>query len=194
MLKAAAPIFDQDNNLLGVVYGGVLLNRNYEIVDKVKQTVYENFKYEGQDIGTATIFMDDIRISTNVKNQDGTRAIGTRVSEEVYEQVIVKGERWIDRAYVVNNWYITAYEPIRDVYNRAIGILYVGILEQKYLDIQRQTVLTFWAIALTGVLIAMVVSYFLARQIHIPINKLVTASQDVAGGNLDIQVDIRPHQ
>jgi len=79
MLKAAAPIFDQDNNLLGVVYGGVLLNRNYEIVDKVKQTVYENIKYEGQDIGTATIFMDDIRISTNVKNQDGTRAIGTRV-------------------------------------------------------------------------------------------------------------------
>jgi len=191
MLKAAAPIFDRNNNLLGVVYGGVLLNRNYEIVDKVKQTVYENLKYEGQDIGTATIFMDDIRISTNVRNQDGTRAIGTRVSKEVYDQVIVKGERWIDRAYVVNNWYITAYEPIRDVYNRAIGILYVGILEQKYLDIQRQTVLTFWAIALTGVLIAMVVSYFLARQIHIPINKLVTASQDVAGGNLDIQVDIR---
>ncbi|MBE9524644.1 MAG: cache domain-containing protein [Chloroflexi bacterium] len=191
MLKAAAPIFDQDNNLLGVVYGGVLLNRNYEIVDKVKQTVYENLKYEGQDIGTATIFMDDIRISTNVRNQDGTRAIGTRVSEEVYEQVIVNGERWIDRAYVVNNWYITAYEPIRDVYNRAIGILYVGVLEQKYLDIQRQAVLTFWAIALSGVLIAMAVSYFLARQIHIPINKLVTASQEVASGNLDIQVDIR---
>jgi len=79
----------------------------------------------------------------------------------------------------------------RDVYNRAIGILYVGVLEQKYLDIQRQAVLTFWAIALTGVVIVMVVSYFLARQILIPIHKLVTASQEVARGNLDTQVDVR---
>ncbi|MGD2159104.1 MAG: cache domain-containing protein, partial [Anaerolineales bacterium] len=66
MLKAAAPIFDSQHKLLGIVYAGVLLNRNFEIVDKIKQTVYENVDYEGQDIGTATIFQDDVRISTNV--------------------------------------------------------------------------------------------------------------------------------
>jgi len=54
LLKAAAPIFNYQNNLIGVVYGAVLLNRNYEIVDKVKQTVYEDVIYKGQDIGTAT--------------------------------------------------------------------------------------------------------------------------------------------
>jgi two-component system NtrC family sensor kinase len=190
MLKAAAPIFDYDNNLLGVVYGGTLLNRNYEIVDKVKQTVYENVIYKGQDIGTATIFMDDVRVSTNVKDEDGSRAIGTRVSEEVYNQVIIQGEPWIDRAYVVNNWYITAYEPITDLYGRIIGILYVGILEQKYLDIQEQTIFTFLGITIAGALASMAVAYFIARRIHIPIKKLVSASKDVAEGNLDTKVAV----
>ncbi len=188
MLKAAAPILDYKNNLIGVVYGGVLLNQNYAIVDKVKQTVYEDLTYKGQDIGTATIFMDDVRISTNVKNKDGARAIGTRVSEEVYDQVITQGEPWIDRAYVVNNWYITAYEPLRDVYGRIIGILYVGLLEQKYQDVQRQTGLFFLAITIAGAAASMVVSYFVARRILGPIKKLVTASQEVAQGNLDAEV------
>ena len=191
MLKAAAPIFDYEGNLLGVVYGGVLLNRNYEIVDKVKQTVYEDVIYKGQDIGTATIFMDDVRISTNVRNEDDSRAIGTRVSEEVYNQVIVQGEPWIDRAYVVNNWYITAYEPITDLYGRIIGILYVGILEQKYLDVQRQTAYSFLGVTVAGALASLVVALFIARRIHMPIRKLVSASKEVAEGNLDAKVDVR---
>ncbi len=190
MLKAAAPIYDARGDFLGVIYGGVLLNRNFEIVDKVKQTVYENVKYEGQDIGTATIFQDDLRISTNVRNVDGSRAIGTRVSEEVYNQVVIKGEPWIDRAYVVNNWYITAYEPIRDVYDRIIGILYVGILEEKYSDIQKQSVITFLVIAAIGAVVTMTVSYLVGRQILRPISNLVSASEDVASGNLDARVEI----
>ena len=190
MLKAAAPIFDQNNNLIGVAYGGVLLNRNYEVVDKIKQTVYEDVKYKGQDIGTATIFQDDVRISTNVRNEDGTRAIGTRVSEEVYNKVILEGDRWIDRAYVVNNWYITAYEPIRNSRNGIIGILYVGVLEQKYLDIQRETILTFLAISIVGTLVTMIAAYFIATRISIPINKLVSASNEVAQGNLDAKVEL----
>lgn len=190
MLKAVAPIFDSQNHLIGTVYGGVLLSRNYDIVDKVKQTVYQDVIYEGQDIGTATIFQDDLRISTNVKNEDGSRAIGTRVSEEVYNQVVIKGEPWIERAYVVNNWYITAYEPITDVYDRIIGILYVGVLEQKYLDIKNETIFTFLAITLAGALVSLVASYYIASNISTPINKLVSASQQVAQGNLDAQVEI----
>lgn len=190
LLKAAAPIFDYAGNLMGVVYGGVMLNKNYKIVDKVKQTVYENVIYKGQDVGTATIFMDDVRISTNVTNEDGTRAIGTRVSEEVYDRVIIQGEPWIDRAYVVNKWYITAYEPIHDVYGRVIGILYVGVLEQKYLDIQQRASLTFLGITIAGAVVSLVASYFIARGIHIPIRKLVRASKEVAAGNLDTRVDV----
>lgn len=191
MLKAAAPIFDDQNHLIGVIYGGTLLNRNFEIVDKIKQTVFEDVKYKGQDVGTATIFQDDVRISTNVENEDGSRAIRTRVTEEVYDQVVINGKPWIGRAYVVNNWYITAYEPIRDVYDRIIGILYVGVLEQKYLDIKRQTIISFLAITLAGALVSLIMSYFIAHGISTPINKLVSASKEVAGGNLDANVEIK---
>jgi two-component system NtrC family sensor kinase len=190
MLMAAAPIFDYENNLVGVLYGGVLLNRNFEIVDKTKETVFQEVKYKGKDIGTATIFQDDVRISTNVKNEDGSRAVGTRVSEGVYDQVVNKGEVWIGRAYVVNDWYITAYEPIKDINNKIIGILYVGILEQKYVDIERRTVLVFLTIALMGALVSMGLSYFFSRTISVSINELVSASKEVALGNLDAKVEI----
>ena len=191
MLKAAAPVFDQQNQLIGIVYGGQLLNKDFSIVDKVKQTVYQDVIYEGQDIGTATIFQDDVRISTNVKNQDGSRAIGTRVSEEVYNQVVIEGKPWIDRAYVVNNWYISAYEPIRDIKDNIIGILYVGVLEQKYNDIRNQTILTFMGITFAGAMISMIVAYFISRWISVPINKLVSANEEVAAGNLDTNVEIK---
>ena len=191
MLKAAAPILDYEGDFLGVVYGGILLNKNYEIVDEVKQTVFQGLKYKGGDIGTATIFQDDVRISTNVRNQDGSRAVGTRIMEEVYDQVIVNGQPWVDRAYVVNNWYITAYEPIEDLNHERIGILYVGILEQKYLDIKREIILAFLTITILGVLITTALSYFISQRISIPIRKLVSASKEIADGNLDAKVDVR---
>ena len=77
MIKAAVPVFDKNKNVVGVLLGGVLLNRNYDIVDKIKEVVHEKEVYEGRDIGTATIFQKDLRISTNVKNEDGTYAIST---------------------------------------------------------------------------------------------------------------------
>jgi two-component system NtrC family sensor kinase len=190
VLGAAAPVFDSQGHLIGVLYGGVLLNRNFEIVDKIKQTVFQGMKYKGEDIGTATIFQDDVRISTNVENEDGSRAIGTRVAEEVYDQVVLKGEPWIGRTYVVNNWYITAYEPIRDINHKIIGILYVGILEQKYLDIREQIAVTFLSITLVGTLVSMLLSYLISLRISVPIKNLASASREVARGNLNARVDV----
>ncbi len=190
MLKAAAPIFDDQGSLIGVVYGGSLLNRNYEIVDKVKGTVFQNVEYEGKDIGTATIFQDDVRISTNVTDDKGARAIGTRIAEDVYHQVVIEQEPWVGRAYVVNDWYITAYEPIRNIKDEIIGILYVGILEQKYADIQNQTILVFVGITAAGVLLTTLLAFFIARQISRPIHDLVTASKQLADGNLETKVEL----
>ncbi|MFA7159342.1 MAG: cache domain-containing protein, partial [Kiritimatiellia bacterium] len=91
MIRAACPVFDYENRLIGVVYGGTLLNRRHAIVDRVKAIVFQDAKYDGKDVGNATIFQDDLRIATNVLNEDGTRAVGTRVSEDVYRQVIERG-------------------------------------------------------------------------------------------------------
>ncbi|MFN2119678.1 MAG: cache domain-containing protein [Anaerolineales bacterium] len=190
MLKAAAPIFDYSGNFIGIVYGGVLLNKNYEMVDQIKQTVFQGLEYEGQDIGTTTIFQDDVRISTNVVNAGGSRAIGTRVTESVYDQVVLRGEPWIGRAFVVNNWYITAYEPIQDFNSQRIGILYVGILEQKYTDIRHEAEMVFLFITILGALLTMVFAYSISRNISTPVKKLMAASQQVADGNFGVRVQI----
>jgi len=189
MLKAAAPIFDAEGNFIGVVYGGILLNRNYDIVDKIKETVFQNVVYEGKDIGTATIFQDDVRISTNVIDNNGERAIGTRIQEDVYNQVVIEQQPWIGRAYVVTDWYITAYEPIRNINHEVVGILYVGILEQKYADIQNQTALVFVAITLAGAALTTFIALWIARQISMPIRNLVAASKQLANGNLDVKLE-----
>jgi len=190
MISAAAPMFDFNNNLVGFVYGGILLNRDYHIVDKIKQTVYQEMKYKGKDIGTATIFQDDVRISTNVLTEDGSRAVGTRVAENVYDQVVGKGKPWVDRAFVVNNWYITAYEPLRTISGRIIGILYVGVLEEKYDDIRTQTTLIFLGVTTFSLILSLAISYFLSRNISLNIRKLVSASRDMARGKLDVHVNI----
>jgi two-component system NtrC family sensor kinase len=51
MLKVAVPILDLNDNLLGVMYGGTLLNRNYEIVDKIKDIVFRGERYKGKETG-----------------------------------------------------------------------------------------------------------------------------------------------
>lgn len=191
MIRAAAPIFDDKGNLISVLYGGKLLNRDYDIVDKVKETVYQDQIYKGKDIGTVTIFQGDLRISTNVKREDGSRAIGTRVSEEVYDQVLVKGLPWIERAFVVNDWYYTAYEPIRNIRGDIIGILYVGILEKKFVDMKWRTLWIFLGITFVGIIIAATISYFLASRVVQPIRHLVLASKRIAEGDLDHKVKLK---
>jgi hypothetical protein len=54
-----------------VIYGGTLLNRNPALVDKIKDTVYRGEVYQGREIGTATIFLGDVRIATTVRTRDG---------------------------------------------------------------------------------------------------------------------------
>ncbi|PIV24565.1 MAG: hypothetical protein COS40_01740 [Deltaproteobacteria bacterium CG03_land_8_20_14_0_80_45_14] len=162
VLKSAHPILDFNGEILGVLTGGVLLNRNYEIVDRIKNIVFKDAKYKGKEIGTATIFLGDLRISTNVIDKEGNRAIGTRASREVYEHVLGKGLPWIQRAFVVDDWYITAYEPIRDVQDKIVGMLYVGMLESKYALMKEKLILLFFFFSMSGMLIALTVSFILS--------------------------------
>ena len=191
MIKAAAPVFDNDGTLIGVLYGGILLNRNYDIVDEVKDIVYRGIQHKGVDIGTTTIFQGDIRISTNVRDDDGTRAIGTRVSKEVYEQVLLEGIPWVGRAFVVNAWYITAYEPIVDLRDNIIGMLYVGMLEAPYVELRRGVTLIMLLVAGISMVLLWIIGQITTRNVTEPIFELVRATNKIAEGDLSCRVNIR---
>jgi two-component system NtrC family sensor kinase len=190
VLLAAAPILDYEGRVIGALYGGLLLTRRAELVDRIKETVFKGERYQGEDIGTATLFLDDVRIATNVYTEAGRRAIGTRVSEAVYDQVVVQGKRYLGRAYVVNDWYLTAYEPLRDHDGHVVGMLYVGLLEKPYADLRTRSTWLFVGITLGGVALATAISYVISRRLSTPVRALVKASRRVAEGDLAARVTV----
>ena len=191
VLMAASPIFGEDGELLGVLYGGHLLNRDFMIVDRVWDLVYKGETYRDQNIGTVTIFFQDLRVSTNVKTKDGKRALGTRVSAEVAEAVLTRGERWSSRAFVVNDWYISEYEPIRDLNGKIVGILYVGLLEKAYTSIRNSVVLTFMIVASLGFFLIIGISYLITSSITRPLSEMVEVTQSIATGDLDHRIKVK---
>ena len=188
VLESAVPVQNQQGDVIGVIYGGVLLNRWYELVDQVKDTVFKGEQHGGKDLGTVTIFQWDLRIATNVMKANGNRAIGTRVSEEVYDRVLENGLSWQDRAFVVNDWYITAYDPIQDIDGAIIGILYVGVLESKYDDMRNQVVKSYLGITFIGVVLVLLTSFFLARHLVEPIWRLREGARALTDGDLDHRI------
>ena len=129
---------DQSTNELSRVrvplwsIGGKPITKDYTLVDRVQKLVG----------GTCTVFQRTegdrlLRISTNVLHANGIRAVGTYLSpSSEVAKTILRGETYWGRAFVVNAWYITAYEPIRDKNNEVIGALYVGIPEQSALSLK----------------------------------------------------------
>ena len=101
---------------------GYAINGNYELPDKIKQIFG----------GTATIFMGDTRVSTNVLKPDGNRAIDTKLVGAAYDAVIKEGKPYRGEATILDVPYFTAYDPIKNSKGEIIGVLYVGIKQSDY--------------------------------------------------------------
>ncbi|MCX7679418.1 MAG: cache domain-containing protein [Spirochaetes bacterium] len=182
VLKACSPVI-QNGKIIGLIYGAKILNNTIDLVDKIRNLLFKDEKINNVDLGTTTIFLEDIRVSTNVRQADGTRAIGTQISEEVYKEVFEKGKIWLDKAFVVNNWYLSAYGPIVDINNKIIGIMYVGILEEKYNRILRDTTMYYLIIIIVTSIIAVIISLYLVNSVTQPAQKLIEATREIIRGN-----------
>jgi len=176
----------------GMIYGAILLNRRHEIVDRIREELFEKDKQGKKETGTATLFQGDLRISTNVLKSDGARAVGTQMSSEVYQQVILKGQLWSKRAFVVNDWYLAAYEPIRDPRGQIIGALYVGLLEEPFIRPMRLLASVFVSMVALTTLLSLVLLTFVIRHVLSPIHTIVTMSARVIEGDLSARVGVRP--
>lgn len=183
MLQSATALTLPDGRQAALV-GGILLNRNLDFIDTINDLVYRDASLPAGSEGTATLFLDDVRISTNVRLFEGYRAIGTRVSEPVRAAVLGEGRIWLDSAFVVNDWYISAYEPILDSYGRRVGMLYVGFLERPFVQAKRETLLRI-AAAFLAVAVA-TVPLFLgwASSIFRPLERMTGTIAKVESGDL----------
>lgn len=180
----ALPLTDTAGRVVDVIFGGRIVNQDNEFVDHIRRLVFGDEVYHDVPVGTVTIFLDDVRISTNVVDETGHRAVGTRVSEAVYREVVEQGRRWRDRAMVVGHWYKAAYEPIHNIENDIIGILYVGILEKPFQDKATRVLLAFLAVIVLASVLAFVLAFILAGSVSRPLTAMLDGTQNISRGNL----------
>lgn len=188
LVETASPIVRGAGQVIGVVRSGAILNRDFALVDQIRANIFTVDTYRGRNLGTVTIFQNDVRIATNVTDENGERAIGTRISAEVGERVLEQGQRWFAPAFVVNTWYISAYEPIEDFEKRIIGILYVGVLKQRYDDMRAEATATLLSMAALALVLAIVMALFLSRRLTRPLTRLTAAAGAIAAGNLQYEL------
>jgi two-component system NtrC family sensor kinase len=177
MLVAVSPLLGEDGRVAGVLQAGLMLNGDEHVVDTITRIVYD------RDVkGAATVFLGDVRIATSVMDGSGNRATGTLMSAAVAADVLERGKRWSERAFVLNDWFISAYEPIYDPDNTVIGALYVGMPEQPLMKMRTSLNLIFAAVLLFVSAIGGALSTWLSSRLARPVRELAEGARRIAAG------------
>jgi two-component system NtrC family sensor kinase len=181
-LVSVAPVVSDEGQIAGSVLVGHLFNNDFTLVDRIKEVA---------GVDTVTIFFGDLRVSTNVSmDESGSRAIGTRVSQEVYDQVLEGDQEFTGKAFVVNQNYITRYRPLTNYAGQVVGMLYVGAEQATFqrllLSFHQRVYLTAAATILLAVVIAGPVAWSISR----PLRDLAAATRKVAQGDWSVRVPI----
>lgn len=182
VLLSLHPVQDAAGRPQALLVGGLLLNQNLDFIDHINRIVYPEGALPFGSEGTATLFLDDVRITTNVRLFQDQRAIGTRVSQTVRERVLERGETWLDRAFVVNDWYVSAYEPLLDVQGQRVGMLYVGFLESPFRWVRHAMLAVMGLIFLGVMALSAWLSVRWARSIFKPVEQMNRTMQRVEEG------------
>ena len=174
----------------GALVGGILLNQNLVFIDTINDLVYRESSLPEGSQGTATLFLDDVRISTNVRLFEGRRALGTRVSSAVRQNVLEDGKVWLDSAFVVNDWYISAYEPIVDSFGDRVGMLYVGFLEAPFAQTKYESLLIIIVAFLFVATLSVPIFLRWARGIFKPLERMTQTIARVESGDFGARTHI----
>ena len=182
VIRTIVPVRDPKGTMVALLDGGVVLNKSFGLVDDIRNLVYGPGSLAEGSLGTVTVVLDDVRISTNVPAGPGARAVGTRVSQAVRDSVLEQGNTWIDYAFVVNDWYISAYEPIVDAYGNRVGMLYTGFLEAPFRHAYYRALGAALLLLLLGMLVASLVVVRGAKGIFKPIESIAAVVRDIRKG------------
>ncbi|APG46190.1 sensor histidine kinase [Phaeobacter porticola] len=182
VIHSAAPV--SINGGEGVLVAGRLLNRNLDFIDTINALVYLGDSHSISRKGTATLFLEDTRISTNVRLFEDVRALGTRVSRAVRNAVLGDGQTWLDRAFVVNDWYISGYLPLTDSFGKRVGMLYVGFLEAPFAAAKLSAYWTVVLSFLSVLLLSAPLFLWLAKGIFAPLEQMSQTMGRVERGDL----------
>jgi len=178
-LVGVAPLTDDSGQVLGAALAVYLFNNDFTLVDRIREVA---------GIDTVTIFFGDLRVSTNVMTESGQRAVGTRISEEVFDVVLRQERDYVGQAFVVNETYVTRYTPLRDHSGQVVGSLYVGARESAFQALVEAFNNRVAIIALVCIGLAAVIAVPISRWVTRPIAHLVEATGRLAQGDMGVRV------
>jgi len=165
----------------GKLYKGhAIMNNDFMITDKIGELTGD----------TVTIFMGNTRISTNVKDAEGNRAVGTTVSDKIANIVLNEGEKFVGKANVVGTWNQTAYEPIKNKEGENIGIWYVGVPNTYYDELVSSFKKNVSLIIIMSLIFIVAVSSLILNKLLKPLSILEKATYKIAEGDFTNNVEI----
>ena len=146
--------------------------------------------------GNATVFVYDeatkqfVRRTTNVKKENGDRAVGTQLAADHPGQPVLRsGQAYKGPAVLFGKSFITAYQPVFDTGGRVVGILYVGI-PMAALDAMLFHSISMMSIAAAaGAILVLLLTMLAVRRITGPLNSVTTTLTSLAEGRPDVQID-----
>ncbi|MBY5543239.1 HAMP domain-containing protein [Rhizobium leguminosarum] len=176
----AAKVELKDNQLSGVTEDAIPALADHSLVDRTAQSI----------AGVATIFQKQgsnyVRISTNVKKENGDRAVGTKlVAEHPAQPVLARGEAYYGPAELFGRKFMTGYFPIKNASNANVGILFIGIPMELYY--QRMYELQMLVLGVGGIVMLLVgvLTYYAIRLSVKPLQALTTSVRSISSGDLD---------
>jgi len=158
--------------------GSYVINGNYELPDSIKNLFG----------GTATIFMGDTRVTTNVLKDDGSRAVGTKLIGPAYDAVIKEGKSYRGEALILDIPYFTAYDPIKNNKGDIVGVLYVGVKKSEFFAAYDELINGVIVMSIIlAVILAGISSYLVKRYLH-PLKSMVDTLKEITHNDKGITV------
>ncbi|MBY3246712.1 methyl-accepting chemotaxis protein [Rhizobium laguerreae] len=176
----AAKIELKDNQLSTVTEDAIPALADHLLVDRTAQSI----------AGVATIFQkqgsDYVRISTNVKKENGDRAVGTKlVAEHPAQPVLARGEAYYGPAELFGRKFMTGYFPIKNAANANVGILFIGIPMELYYQRMYELQMLVLGVGAIVMLLVGVLAFYAIRLSVKPLQALTTSVHSISAGDLD---------
>jgi hypothetical protein len=174
-IVAAAPISDANERTIGAIYGGVLLNHYYDLVDQATAALG----------GSSAILEGDAIVSSTIQQPDGTRTVDQQVQPAA--DVAKTGTPYTGVDTEGGTRYLVRIDPIVDDQQHVIGARWYGTPLANLNNIINHTTMT---VIIWGLIAAIVAAAFGVGVVQVLSNTLDQRSKQVRSAAKELGVAI----
>lgn len=167
------------------IKGGKLYKGNK---DMTTQEVITDLDTLAQQTGNnMTIFLGDTRIATTFVKSDGSRAVGTKASEEVVKKVIDNSEHFSGEAEILGKKYFSVYNPLKGSDGKNIGMIYMGIPTERINALQNTFINSINIVIVCLVGVFCIISFYITERTIKPIVSISENLKKISDGDLTVE-------